>query len=135
MKTTLGLERKNLVRFKGGNKIQIISIIAEKAIGLESDIEFDVLSPIELFEGIPITPERLECAGFEYNKSYDTYDLKIRKYTLVCLFRRNKRNWLLEDISLDGPIELGELDYIHQLQNLYLALSGKQLKFKKDETT
>ena len=78
------------------------------------------------FNPIPITPEWLERAGFEC--SGFTWDRGIMSVSEL------KKGWevQLQDV-MDGWHELNQdppCQYIHQLQNLYFALTGKELTFK-----
>lgn len=65
---------------------------------------------------IPITPEILDKCGFVFNSSLNSYELG--KYS----FRYGM-------IFYDG-YRCSELNfkYLHQLQNLYYALTGEQLE-------
>ncbi|MGN6438188.1 MAG: hypothetical protein ACTHMM_16730 [Agriterribacter sp.] len=67
-------------------------------------------------EGISLTPEILENCGFEYNGDHFFKDE-------VCLFKLgNSGIHFLYDYT--GK----EIKYFHQLQNLYFALTGKELE-------
>jgi hypothetical protein len=70
---------------------------------------------------IPLTPEILEKCGFDENCSYykkdnveivKIYDSKIGDHYHFCP---------------DKTISFGYFQYIHQLQNLYFALTGEEL--------
>ena len=77
-------------------------------------------------EPIPLTPEILEKAGFVTSEelSYKTvYNLKGVEISLI----KDKR--ILFDVD-NGDFVFGftKIKYIHQLQNLYFALTGEELE-------
>ena len=83
----------------------------------------------ELFQPIPLTPSWLERMGFEYEKGLNTYwsigvNPITKDYLLVikcnneCFYYRNIHH---------------KLKYVHQLQNLYFALTGKEIEIKQLE--
>lgn len=73
-----------------------------------------------VFNPIPLTPEVLEKCGFDYTESlhrlgeleigYDNEDFMLMQYSL-----RYKKAIILK------------VKYLHQLQNLYFALTGEEL--------
>ena len=76
---------------------------------------------------IPLTVEWLERFGF------DVYDLQNRKRAYqnnfnINLFKRGdiKISYKHRQLSID-------LKYVHQLQNLYFALTSEELQIKSDE--
>ena len=68
---------------------------------------------------IPLTPEILEKWGFISNPYQDRFELG-QVYIQYCGVRNM---FWLENYS-------PELKYLHQLQNLYYALTGEELTFK-----
>lgn len=84
-------------------------------------------------EGIPLTPEILtEWCGFK--KSYGTHlSLNIFGLSSAVNFRaymgKPPVNLYIDinDNDLDGS---GDINYLHQLQNLYYALTGTELEIK-----
>ncbi|MDP4265714.1 MAG: hypothetical protein Q8941_24560 [Bacteroidota bacterium] len=65
------------------------------------------------FNPIPLTPEILEKAGFERQRSKDLEDVWVKKGV---------------GISADGYYNHDiKREYLHQLQNLYFALTGEEL--------
>ena len=69
---------------------------------------------------IPITPEWLERAGFEkYDTQFTGIGYKIQAGAFLIEFEYGKEAFL-ESIGID-------ILYIHQIQNLYFELSGKNL--------
>ena len=70
-------------------------------------------------EPIPLTEEWLLKFGFEKNKNSDLY------------FRLNNYEYFIENGIIDnGYSRMNEISvkYVHQLQNLYFALTGKELE-------
>ena len=92
-----------------------------KADGATDDPPID-----EMFEPIPLTGEWLIKLGFEkmvYEAGSVIYDKncsRIRYYSY---------NETFEWQSNDGFDEV-QLEYVHQLQNLYFAMTGEELVFK-----
>lgn len=79
--------------------------------------------PIHSFKGIELTPEWLERFGLikEGEGKYAKY------YQGVALFGY----W-----TADGSVNVGQfipqdVKYVHQLQNLFFALTGRELELKK----
>jgi hypothetical protein len=69
---------------------------------------------------IPLTEEWLEKFGFEYSDlNGDSGLWKIPPFQIY-----GKYNQFLYDYRLD-------VNYVHQLQNLYFALTGEELTIKK----
>jgi hypothetical protein len=76
--------------------------------------------------GIPLTPEILVKAGFDNKSSTTDY---IFQYGDFIIGGTQKR--LFPCVwGEDGLQDYGDLiEYVHQLQNLYFALTGKELTF------
>lgn len=74
---------------------------------------------------IPLTPEILEKCGFE--RQGKIFEFRHKNGLQICLcwgnIWRNVNN-LFEDLY-DEPI----VNHLHQLQNLYFALTGKELTY------
>jgi hypothetical protein len=80
----------------------------------------------DLFKPIPLTEEWLLKFGFERMKFFGTninYLLKepICISTSDMVVELNKPNFIIKQIK-----------YIHEIQNLYFALTGKELTFKSE---
>lgn len=90
---------------------------------IEPEYKFD-----ELF-GLPITEEWLLKFGFE--KTQNSY--KLEDYQIVDIYNGN--TWLLEEFDYENICFVGigkGMNYLHQLQNLYFALTGEELTFKSE---
>ena len=76
------------------------------------------------FEPIPLTKEWLLKFGFNANRYNDEFEL----YPLMfdCEYT-DHGEW---NISYDGHPLSTEVKYVHQLQNLYFALTGEELTLK-----
>lgn len=108
----------NYIKWKNEDIIEIINVISEKAIGLESDIPTDMLTPLTFFESIPLTEDWLINFGLNEPKGIhnDIFSGLINTEILSnrCIF-------------FIGNIEIVYVDYVHQLQNLFFCLTGKEL--------
>jgi|ERR1044072_80897 hypothetical protein len=109
----------------------IISIVAE----LESKPALNDGEGIRFLRGMPLTPEILEKAGFEFIDMADMgawIGIKISDDIAL--------NWIQSFTNNAGinksyySIWIGEyntkIQYLHQLQNLYFALTGEELTVK-----
>jgi hypothetical protein len=80
------------------------------------------------YEPIPLTPEILEKCGFEKSKGYIDFNLEITNNHLL--------NYSDEELSVfvNSQNEHGyeafitPCKHLHQLQNLYFALTGSELE-------
>jgi hypothetical protein len=94
----------------------------------------------EMFEPIPITKEWLiSCSVFE---TFGIGEYKSRKYTIRETETIYNADWFyikFETTRLKGKVpcayrygkRLCVIQYVHQLQNLYYALTGKELTIKQ----
>ena len=74
--------------------------------------------------GITLTPEILEKCGFEKGSIYFYFP----KFRIAKI--ENSDNWIILFSNSDLPI--CRFQHLHQLQNLYFALMGEELIFKKE---
>lgn len=75
---------------------------------------------------IPLTAEWLEKFGFSYSKTFKCYS---KDYELLFI-SEGQQLWLCEqDNGLLSKIGK-PFNYVHQLQNLYLDLTGEELTIK-----
>jgi hypothetical protein len=118
----------NLVLFKG--EVDVIIEIGQAGNGFCENngyFNFDTgtIAPI------PLTPEWLERCGFEYLsfdfgianffKLNDRFELIVVREGVKCEYERG--SYYYED-------EHCSIKYLHQLQNLYFALTGEELKIE-----
>jgi hypothetical protein len=76
-------------------------------------------------EPIPLSPEILEKAGFEkvnHVAGYSFYYLKKKGIPAIAVYERR--------IEINGSANLFHIKHLHQLQNLYFALTGEELSIE-----
>ena len=113
---TTGKKKKwfdGYVRYKENSKVSIVCI-----------------------KGIPLSKEWFKKLGFiEYENEYDTtYEIEIKDgYKLESVKSLTYTSFLLREINNVTGDQLfflpHNIEYVHQLQNLYFSLSGKELTF------
>ncbi|UXO94105.1 hypothetical protein Pan5_63 [Pseudanabaena phage Pan5] len=81
--------------------------------------------PKPVYEPIPLTPEILEKCGFEDDDS--DFLKNINERTCIHINISLGRT-VLE--SYDGIIIIPMCEYLHQLQNLFHALTGEELNYQ-----
>ena len=75
------------------------------------------------FKLIPLTEEWLLKFGFEKSMSW-TYVIEL-KGNLKLVYYLGEKGW---SIGFKSYSDFSNLEYVHQLQNLYFALTGEELK-------
>jgi len=80
----------------------------------------------EHYKPIPITEDWLVNLGFVQPK--DKFDYYKDDLIEVCVQDDTVHVWVL--YSVGSAIQVFHIQYIHQLQNLYFSLSGKELELK-----
>ncbi len=79
---------------------------------------------------IPLTEEWLLKFGFEYNDYYKNYKIKADIY--YHSVKLDDGVWCYNnDYSDAGCYFISEIEYVHQLQNLYFALTQTELVYEK----
>lgn len=96
-------------------------VYAFKTIWQIDNTDFCNLEQVETYNFIPLTEEWLLKFGFESNPYQDRYENKVIQ--VEC----NKLRGYTE-LWIDG---MPHIKYIHQLQNLYFALTGEELEIKE----
>lgn len=93
-----------------------------------SEIEFGNIN----YDPLPITEEILIKAGFTIVKTTTAYGYDCNKYCEEVKYTLrgawNGENWFAYEILNNGTHK--KIEYVHQLQNLYFALTGEELKIK-----
>jgi len=98
--------------------------------GFNIDICSGILYSFEAFEGIPLTEEWL--TKFEFNKNsdndpcntnYATYDEGTYTFNYCIDYYFDEQGYV--------EYVWKEIKYVHQLQNLYFALTGEELTLQK----
>jgi hypothetical protein len=90
------------------------------------------------FEGIPLSQKWLEKFGFEdidLNMSGSNWLVKEQKgiwrQAIRIAYSEKSEEWSLTLECVSPPtLSISRLKYVHQLQNLYFALTGKELTIK-----
>jgi hypothetical protein len=90
------------------------------------------------YEPLPLTEEWLYKFGFKNidkgGNDYITYTDPNHDYYLQLDVRRKDNKYLILDNSFDDlrAFSMVDIEYVHQLQNLYFALTGEELTFKSE---
>ena len=90
-----------------------------------------------VYEPIPITEEWLLKFGFEpinkHDNTFITYADWTHNYFLQLDVRKGDNKYLILDNSFDDlrAFSMVDIEYVHQLQNLYFALTGNELKYEE----
>jgi hypothetical protein len=89
----------------------------------DNDMIKIITEEYDFFEPIPLTEEWLLKFGFEYISDYESYIKKFNTehHSDGVIIRKN--DFVLCDIDIRI-----QLKHVHQLQNLYFALTGDELK-------
>lgn len=112
----------NLVVYVNDGRLFKIYEIDQSGIRVINEDE-DTWMEYENFEGVELTPAILERCGFEY-KGGDGYVLPNGFSVYVSL----RNGWMVGD-SKHIP-QIKGFEYLHQLQNLYHALTHEELTLK-----
>ena len=75
------------------------------------------------FDSIPLTEEWLLKFGFQKSMSW-TYVVELNG-NLKLVYYLGEKGW---SIGFKSYSDFSNLEYVHQLQNLYFALTGEELK-------
>ena len=85
----------------------------------------DILKPIEL------TGERLIKCGFENIFNNEIFKIRTIEETLFLQVQKVEHGYVAGIKNTAGYISLTMINYLHQLQNLYYCLTGKELEIKE----
>ena len=95
--------------------------------GQEND-EDEYLDDFDNYKPIPLSPEILGKCGFvRYNNTWELVSDKNERYGVWCFTIYDYRESGYNYNSAEFPVKL---NYLHQLQNLYFALTGEELTVK-----
>ena len=90
---------------------------------------FQVAEGNMTFEPIPLTEKWLEKFGLKLSHWMDEYEYD---FCMGELFKGDKDIWKFEVNGNFDTIGIAEIKYVHQLQNLYFALTNSELKVKEN---
>ena len=96
--------------------------MCEYPIYVESDENVEEFSE---FQPIPLTEEWLLKFGFEKSMSW-TYVIELQG-NLKLVYYLGEKGW---SIGFKAYSDFSNLEYVHQLQNLFFALTGEELTLK-----
>jgi len=82
-----------------------------------------------VFAPIPLTEEWLIRFGAELEDEW--YDINLVEDMSLTICLRTKETGLFHDVYYTG---LRNINYVHQLQNLYFALTGSELELTENKT-
>lgn len=122
-----------------GNFLKHYKNIAHVTWGVIKDVELGERN----YEPIELTEEWLEKFGFEKDEHFDVdkNDEWIASFEILLYFKEDKsiNSYIFWDkrdgchLQLGGELDVAlrhfpNIKYVHQLQNLYFALTGKELE-------
>lgn len=115
---TKGLMIGNLAQDKYGKILTVVELSRDGVRFESNDGRFSYpLSPI------PLTEEWLYSFGFKWYGDWDAF-VANRESNKELSIIKSKGIFIVCDINL-----VPEIKHVHQLQNLYLALTGEELKY------
>jgi hypothetical protein len=87
-----------------------------------------------VYEPIPLTEDWLLKFGFKnkYKEPSEVFELNIGNNNIIIDLYELLQSTYLEHRNF--AINIGKLKYVHQLQNLYFALTGEELEIKEYAT-
>lgn len=111
----------NLLKYDDGTIVEVLTVSSRDIVvkRFPQPLNISVLHPI------PLTPEILEKAGWYWNaecNSYEHADIRMNMQ-----FREVNQSWTMYNHVLKAVIAK-RIYHVHQLQNLYFALTGEELE-------
>lgn len=86
---------------------------------------------MELFYSIPITRELLLKCGFTENNKVFEWDNEFHTHVEFELSNSIGRDWGVHIDNCDfQTVGVGDVQFLHQLQNIYFCATGKELEVK-----
>ena len=141
--TTKPINKTNMkaTELRLGNYIKLMFNYEDyETIQVTSDELVDVDKKQADYEPFPLTEEWLYKFGFKNidkgDNDYITYTDSNHDYYLQIDVRRRDGKYSILDNSFDDlrDFSMVDISYVHQLQNLYFALTGEELILNKIET-
>jgi hypothetical protein len=134
MINTIELKRKNIVLAKVKYASEPIEVIVED-IG-ECGINMEWMHEMSAYEHnandlfpIPLTPEWLEKFGFKKEPDTDIYSIPTYSHSDLIMRNESYEEWHF----IYNDKRLRVIKFVHQLQNLYFALTGEELTIKETQ--
>lgn len=128
---TTELRINNLVLFQGKPEY-ISSIHSDNTIRLKKELDSKHCHGcylISAIEPITLTEEWLIKFGWIFNKEIDVFEHK--KSVSFCIKKGIVSGWVMFNFVLKSTMSFRNFYYVHQLQNLYFALTGEELVLKE----
>ena len=111
----------NIIQYSEDSVIFKVIGVHEYGLDVENDIETTYIE-LDQFEPIPLTEEWLFKFGFKKDGKYNSSDRWMGIFNQPLIMGNG---------YLTIPnYPLTEIKYVHQLQNLYFALTGQELEIK-----
>lgn len=114
----------NLVTATLTNEIYEIGIWALRVIE-DGNYQNSYDTETKVYEPIPLTEEWLLKFGFEKNNNNQFI---LMEGSVDILFNKDLNGWTCDGINFS----INMTEHVHQLQNLYFALTGEELTFKSE---
>lgn len=112
---------------KVGTIESIVDYLHLGSIGLQGNA---IINNFQQVDPIPLTPEILEKCGFE-NGGYDMIFWSIGDFEISGVYDSKEQQYYFGVAYYDGKISV-EIKSLHQLQNLYFALTRTELNYSPD---
>jgi hypothetical protein len=127
------------------NELRIGNWIFNEMIGKNKQVDGDLLYAIDGLKNgveqeyyyIPLTPEILEKAGYKKNKTTGNYlnELSNDDGIFDAMLIEEDKDWFTFVVNANSYDNYTvEIKYLHQLQNLYFALTGEELTVNFNST-
>lgn len=127
-----GIDNFVIYKINGEDKICQIEGLNKEYVQLKVVNPLDFLEdeiPIERCQPIELTPEWLERCGFE--RTGATGDVYIKDGVAICINAAGfEFEWPADHWDDDQEPNIRLIEHLHQLQNLYSALTGEELNVK-----
>ncbi|MGU3377633.1 hypothetical protein [Chryseobacterium sp. M5A1_1a] len=104
----------------------VVSKISETHVTIK-EWEVENTYPIENFAPILLTEEWLLNFGFYYSEALQMYLIDVKKAIWICWSKKN--GLTLQDVN-STILKFETIKSVHQLQNLFYEIKGKELKIK-----
>jgi len=107
-------------------EVSVITSVSEESVGIQCDVElhyYDIGQRLVFIKPIPLTEEWLIKFGFVYDENTGFF----RSVVFGRIYIDNGRHTFCF-CNKNGILKV--VEYVHQLQNLYFALTGEELEIK-----